>query len=318
MTRSILQKLVNKTRGMNGKDYARISFFDFEPQVFRSSFTTCSQIKTLRKGNNETKTTLKNETGDMITFYKALFPSKLKETVDNNEYLKSEPWWYNEDTLSENSDNDDSNSSDNDNGDELSKIDENSLVLSNSDEENMNDELFFSYTASIHDEINNTSKTNELKTDISVLNDLRKWVILLCHGGYFAGAVFNQGNLITHKTFHRYVTRKKSGQRQSTRDHSGKKPKSVGSNIRRWNEAKHEAEIRDLLQNEWKQYISEANAIFLHSPGRNSNLFFYSGSPLSRKDTRIRGVPFSTRKPTLSEVKKSFQELATVEIFLAP
>lgn len=98
---------------------------------------------------------------------------------------------------------------------------------------------------------------------------LKKWVILLCHGGYFSGGVFLQKKPIAHKTFHHYVTRKKQGGRQSTKDKS-KKPKSGGASLRRYNEEKHELEVRKLMK-DWKEHLLSADLIFYHLPGASIN-----------------------------------------------
>lgn len=302
MTRGVLRRLVNTTRGQNNKNYARVSLFNFPPEFFCSGFTELDTVKTLCNGNAETKVTMKTELGDMVTFYKALFPPKYKESVEDNEYLKSEPWWHEGE---QDTDTDQSSIS--------SESDEEVQELRDSSKETT--DLFFGYTAAIHEQLQSTTETR-IHNDLAVLGTLNTWVILLCHGGYFAGVVFDGGKLVAHKTVHRYITRRKAGQRQSTRDRTGKKAKSAGANIRRWNEAKHEEEIRDLLTIEWREQLDSADVIFLHAPGRNKNLFLWSGSPLKRNDPRLRGVPFSTRRPSHAEAKKVFLELTTLEIFL--
>lgn len=47
----------------------------------------------------------------------------------------------------------------------------------------------------------------------------------------------------------------------------------------------------------------------------NSKIFFnYDSSPLSRSDPRIRTIPFPTRRPTLAEVHRVFEELTRVKV----
>lgn len=85
------------------------------------------------------------------------------------------------------------------------------------------------------------------------------WVVVLCRGGHFAAAAVELQPLpkgskrpedalkvLAHKCFHRYVTRRKAGGRQSVADAS-KSIKSAGSSIRRHNEAMLAKEIRELL-----------------------------------------------------------------------
>ena len=54
------------------------------------------------------------------------------------------------------------------------------------------------------------------------------WSIILCHGGYFACGFFLKDKIIDHKSDHKYVVRKKAGQRQIVKDQS-KKIKSSGN-----------------------------------------------------------------------------------------
>ena len=167
-------------------------------------------------------------------------------------------------------------------------------------------------------------------TPIEKLADIKNIVIILCHGGYFSGAVFEGKKVIIHKTFHHYVTRKKQGGRQSSRDKTGKRPKSGGASIRRYNEQKHLNEIRDLFA-KWKQYLNNADLIFTHIPGRNRGDFFndedtpnYTTSKLvktskgcyyfHKDDERIRPLPFTTQRPTYKEVKQVFVKLTTVNV----
>ena len=168
---------------------------------------------------------------------------------------------------------------------------------------------------------------------IQKLLSLQKWVIFMCHGGYFAGAVFHELRIIDHKTFHAYVVRKKQGGRQSTRDKSGRRPKSGGAQIRRHNEDKHERNIRDLMQ-KWQQHLQSADIIFLGLPGRNKDAFLRANSSkssqsddeehelviedgevyLDKSDDRIRTIPFTTKRPNLGEVKRVFKELSSITL----
>lgn len=56
-------------------------------------------------------------------------------------------------------------------------------------------------------------------------------------GGHFAAAVFENGHITHHKTFHSYTVRAKQGGSQSTKDNrSGSFAKSAGASLRRYNE----------------------------------------------------------------------------------
>ena len=163
---------------------------------------------------------------------------------------------------------------------------------------------------------------------IEALNSIKKIIVMLCHGGYFSGAVFSGKNVVVHKTFHHYVTRKKQGGRQSSRDKSGNRPKSGGASIRRHNEKKHENEIRDLFVS-WKDHFQDADLIFTHFPGRNRADFYMDGdvsgdSKLVRTskghyyfhkdDTRIRPLPFTTQRPNYTRVREVFVKLTSISV----
>ncbi|KAH7434578.1 hypothetical protein KP509_06G024000 [Ceratopteris richardii] len=140
------------------------------------------------------------------------------------------------------------------------------------------------------------------------------WLILLLRGGHFAGCVFDSknGSILAHKTYHRYVVRARAGGKQSTRDGTGRAPKSAGASLRRHNEASLQKEVRELLLS-WKSYFEAASCIFVHAPSRNSSaLFGGDGSPLNWNDGRVRRIPLTTRRPTFKEAKRIFNELNTI------
>ncbi|KAF5886283.1 ankyrin repeat and zinc finger domain-containing protein 1 isoform X1, partial [Clarias magur] len=143
------------------------------------------------------------------------------------------------------------------------------------------------------------------------------WVILMTGGGHFAGAVYKGREVLQHKTFHRYTVRAKRGTAQSVRDAQNKShaPKSAGSALRRYNEAALTKDIQDLLKS-WAEYLTQAEAIFLRTPKYNRSVFFGGrGAPLGRKDSRIRSIPFATRRATFSEVTRVHDVLSTVQVY---
>ena len=147
-------------------------------------------------------------------------------------------------------------------------------------------------------------------------------VIILCHGGYFAAAAFHQGRLGEHKTFRKYITRRKQGGRQSTRDRSGRVMFSAGSHIRRTNEEKLTNSIRELLTGpKWAPILAQAQAVFLFAPGpANKEVFFGTAAsrsedasifPLSVSDPRIKGLGMKTHRPKTAECVRVFDVLCT-------
>jgi len=161
----------------------------------------------------------------------------------------------------------------------------------------------------------------DLKIFIDGLNELPKktnWVILMSSGGKFAGGVFEKSKCVKHKTFHKYVVRKKQGGTQSSRDKCGNAPRSVGATIRRENETKFKEQVSEILVN-WRPYIQEAHLIFIYAPGL-SWLHFFTAGELKKDDPRIRSVPIPVRSPTLLEVKHVHSWLCSAEIsnYVAP
>lgn len=153
-------------------------------------------------------------------------------------------------------------------------------------------------------------------SNFSILGRVRNHhvITILCHGGSFAGCVMDgDGNVVAHKTFKRYVTRKKQGKRQSNKDKSGHRPRSMGSQIRRKEETLFNNEVQKLIK-EWKYYIDDASLIFLHAPGHNRFLICFEDGPLDKNDTRIRNIPFPTHTPTLKGAKEAYNKLTSITI----
>ncbi|KAG5467085.1 hypothetical protein LSCM1_01266 [Leishmania martiniquensis] len=146
------------------------------------------------------------------------------------------------------------------------------------------------------------------------------WVILLCHGGYFAGGVFARGTCVVHKAFQRYVVRKKQGGKQSSNAKDAGSYNSVGSQIRAAQEVKWRADVRDLLL-AWVSYIQAASFILYAAPGPQNKAVLTDFallpaaastggrkgvSPIQLKDPRVRRVPLTTHRPTFEEVQRIY------------
>eukprot|EP00455_Lapot_gusevi_P049655 TRINITY_DN7080_c0_g1_i11.p1 TRINITY_DN7080_c0_g1~~TRINITY_DN7080_c0_g1_i11.p1 ORF type:complete len:159 (-),score=9.20 TRINITY_DN7080_c0_g1_i11:16-492(-) len=141
----------------------------------------------------------------------------------------------------------------------------------------------------------------------------------------FAGAVYQGGQCIAHKTFRRYVVRAKRGGRQITKDASrGGSFGSVGSMMRRHHETRLREEIHQLLVS-WQQYLTTAYRIFLHAPGQvnrdilyghgDENVDLHTGEPLPgfliRGDDRIFSIPFNMRQANLEQASLAYRTLFT-------
>ena len=136
-------------------------------------------------------------------------------------------------------------------------------------------------------------------------------IVMLVHGGYFAGGVFKGNKCLEHKRFSRYVVRKKQGKRQSNFDKSGNSGGTVGSQMRRWNEVKHRDEIQGLML-KWASYIQEAGAIFIHAPGENRKIFTSKDCEvLAKNEHKLHTVPMTTYRPSFAEVTRVYTELSS-------
>lgn len=141
-------------------------------------------------------------------------------------------------------------------------------------------------------------------------------VVLMAAAGHFAGAIFQGGEVVTHKTFHRYTVRAKRGTAQGLRDARGGAPRSAGATLRRYNEATLCKDVRDLLAGpDWAKALGEAGTILLRAPRSGRSLFFGGhGAPLQRGDPRLWDIPLATRRPTFRELQRVFQKLTTLHV----
>lgn len=183
---------------------------------------------------------------------------------------------------------------------------------------------------------------NALKDPVGYLNRARGQrdstsAIFMIGGGHFAGAIIShernelkstnskdslkiqQVNVLASKTFHRYTTRRKQGGSQGASDNSRGKAISAGSSIRRYNEKALALEVRELLA-QWSTYLRECSAIYIRANGPTNKkvMVGYEGSPFDANDKRIRKLPFSTQRASLSELKRSWVELTHYKIVELP
>jgi hypothetical protein len=66
------------------------------------------------------------------------------------------------------------------------------------------------------------AEKNQIFYPLQFISEVNYWCIILCHGGYFACGFFLKDKVIDHKSDHKYVVRKKAGQRQIAKDKSKK------------------------------------------------------------------------------------------------
>lgn len=167
----------------------------------------------------------------------------------------------------------------------------------------------------------------------------RTWAMFMTAGGHFAGAIVrvkaadsevdDQGGLtkkgkprkpkpdtevLKHKTFHRYTTRRKQGGAQSANDNTKSKAVSAGAMLRRYGEQALRDDIRNLLQ-DWAEEIDECERIFIRASISNRRIFLdYENAVILKGDERLRTFPFPTRRPTQSELLRCLLELTRVKV----
>ena len=125
----------------------------------------------------------------------------------------------------------------------------------------------------------------------------KKVIVLFLRSGRFAGAVFQSGKCIRHRTAQRYTVRKGQGKAQSVQD-GQRRPKSMGSQLRRAGEESLKEDVRQALER-WKADVENAALILVSCPKTMKKSLYDSMEPLIlRDDPRIRRVPLDLGRPT--------------------
>ncbi|VVT50781.1 uncharacterized protein SAPINGB_P002878 [Magnusiomyces paraingens] len=174
-----------------------------------------------------------------------------------------------------------------------------------------------------------------MSESLEALNAAGTSAIFMIGGGHFSGAIISHQRLrqtptstnpyadvqvLAHKSFHRYTTRRKQGGSQSASDNARGKANSAGSSLRRYNEAALEKEVRELLVEWAAPYLSKTSAIYVRANGRANRavLMSFAGSPISASDPRVKTLPFTTRRATATEIKRAWWELSHAKIINKP
>ncbi|KAL1710752.1 hypothetical protein EV121DRAFT_285179 [Schizophyllum commune] len=168
----------------------------------------------------------------------------------------------------------------------------------------------------------------------------RRWAMFMVAGGHFAAAIVRVSSppedeeaedatakkkkklkqpkpdteVLRHKTFHRYTTRRKQGGSQSLNDNAKSKAVSAGAMLRRYGEQALRDDIRGLID-EWAEDIAACERIWIRASTSNRKIFLdYEGASIDKGDPRLRTFPFPTRRPTQAEISRCLQELVRVKI----
>ncbi|KAJ2656325.1 hypothetical protein IWW48_005092 [Coemansia sp. RSA 1200] len=139
------------------------------------------------------------------------------------------------------------------------------------------------------------------------------WALMCLNGGgHFGASIFDNrtGDVVAHKTIHRYTTRRKQGGSQSRDDNAkGRAAHSAGAQLRRYNEQKLAEEVRDIILSQWRDLLHQCARVLVRVPRANRKQF-----PLDWNDSRVRSIPVPVGRPTLSELRRVYSKLTAVKI----
>jgi hypothetical protein len=183
-------------------------------------------------------------------------------------------------------------------------------------EENINDlknmdfsnkELMIERQKKILEKMN--EKNKEHFFPLQFISKVNYWSIILCEGGYFAFGFFLKDQLIEHKSDHKYVVRKKAGLRQVIKDKS-KNIKSIGAQMRRANEKKHQENIELILKLNEDNLI-KSDCIFISAPGFNKGILIGENKPLSSYKKKILNIPYNISKANYTNLMMVFKRITS-------
>ncbi|XP_035725892.1 ankyrin repeat and zinc finger domain-containing protein 1-like isoform X2 [Vespa mandarinia] len=184
--------------------------------------------------------------------------------------------------------------------------------------ENDDGNIFSIYRCLLHNKKEIPEMDNQMIAQALNSGKKTSWTIIMVGGGHFAAAVFQDGEPIVHKTFHSYTVRAKQGTAQTSRDSRtlGNHTKSAGSSLRRYNEVSLIQHVQEILEL-WTSHINNSSLILYRAVGPRNRTILFGGKnpPLNKSDSRLRPLPFPTRRATFSEVKRVYDILSTMEIY---
>ena len=117
---------------------------------------------------------------------------------------------------------------------------------------------------------------------LKFISNINYWSIILCGGGYFSYALFLKDK--------------------------GKKIISMGAQIRRANEKKHQENIEMILKlNE--DDLEKCDCIFIQAPGFNKGILIGNNKPLSKYKKKLFNLPFHLPKANYTNICLAFKRL---------
>ena len=158
---------------------------------------------------------------------------------------------------------------------------------------------------------------HSFENQLQNLQKINKICLILCHGGNFSIGIFDKtGKCLLHRSDHKYVTRKKAGQRQLAKDkHSGSGIKSIGSQIRRENEKIHQMNVDNILDENLKE-IQECEIVLFQAPGMNKLLLVDENKPLNMGRNKLRSMCLTAKKANYTEVERLFKAISKIYLII--
>jgi hypothetical protein len=135
-------------------------------------------------------------------------------------------------------------------------------------------------------------------------------MVILFHGGDFAASIFDRNsNVVCHKSFHKYIIRKKQGKKQSTNDKSSH-TSSTGSQMRRENEKNLLNDITD-WKRDWSDKFDMCDVVLVQIPDiHNYKLLF----PEESDRIKVATIPFAVGKANHESTVIAFQKIIQVKV----
>lgn len=162
---------------------------------------------------------------------------------------------------------------------------------------------------------NNNDSKNSNENEyypLKFITNIKYWSIILCSGGNFAFGLFLKDEEIEHKSDHKYTIRKKAGKRQIVKDKS-KNINSIGAQIRRANEKKHQENIEDVLK-ENDDFLEKCDCIFIQAPGLNKNILLGENKLLNKYKNKLYNLPLNLPKANYSNICFAFKTITNCSL----
>jgi len=95
-------------------------------------------------------------------------------------------------------------------------------------------------------------------------------------------------------------------------DNTGKKPKSAGSNLRRYGEQRLAEEIRDFMVEKWTKELANCELVFFSVSKRMRATLLGTEKNPHVPFSKVRRLPFMVGRPTFEAVKEAYLRVASI------